>query len=66
MTLLVAFSPVEVNETLRADYAQPRCPVCGRFAQRGHGGSWSFACLTWLHDDQYVHDQANKTARLTA
>lgn len=66
MTSLVALSPVEVNETLRGDYDQPRCPVCGRFARRGSDGSWVFACLTWLHGDQYAHDQASTTATLSA
>ena len=46
---------VDLTDTLRADYPQPSCPVCGRFARRGTSRSWEFAC-SWWDGARYVHD----------
>lgn len=45
---LTAREGEDLVESLRADYSQPRCPVCGRFAARGDlSREWRFACLFW-------------------
>lgn len=46
---------VDLTDMTRADYRQPQCPVCGRFARRGAGRQWTFTCLVWTPDG-YLHD----------
>lgn len=41
---------VDLGDAERADYPQPQCEVCGRFARRGRDRQWTFACLTWTTD----------------
>ena len=31
----------------RADYPQPHCPICGRFAYRRGDGTWALRCTFW-------------------
>jgi hypothetical protein len=38
---------LDLSDALRPDYPQPRCEICGRFAGRGFGGVWRFACTFW-------------------
>lgn len=46
---------LDLSDTLRADYPQPQCPVCGRFASRDSGGTWQFACA-WWSGDGWTHE----------
>lgn len=34
----------DVTESMRGDYPQPKCPVCGRFARRSAYGTWEWSC----------------------
>ena len=46
---------VDLSDTLRFDYPQPRCPICGRFAKRGVDLQWSFGCVFWTGNG-WEHD----------
>lgn len=37
----------DLSDTLRHDYPQPNCPICGRFAHRNLSGEWAFRCMFW-------------------
>lgn len=45
---------LDLSDTLRPDYPQPSCPVCGRFAKRSFYGSWEFSCVR-LTDSGWEH-----------